>query len=70
MTKLKLKRMQAGEYLSHDNRVRIHKTVSQQSGRADEICWEVYIDGKSLHLCYETKRDAVEIAERQLGKAT
>jgi hypothetical protein len=65
---IKLRRVEPGLYQSLDYRVLIKRNISQQTRRADEVCWAVAIDGKWLHTEYPTKREAVEVAERRLSK--
>jgi hypothetical protein len=64
---MNLKRLAPGLYQSRDGRVVIRREVSQQTRRADEVCWSVTIDGRTLPRAEETKRDAVRAAERRLA---
>lgn len=61
---MKLKRQEPGLYRSRNSRVRIRRIISQQTYRADEVCWEISIDGKSQPLCADTKTQAVNWADK------
>lgn len=65
---MKLTRIGPGDYLSDDGKVAIRRVVSRQTYHKDEVVWETVIDGKSLPLCADTKRDAVNAAEQALEK--
>lgn len=62
---LKLSRVEAGHYRSGDGKVEIVKRKSQQTHRADEITWALYMDGKLVG-DYETKREAEAIMNKKL----
>ncbi len=51
-------RREPGIYATEDGSVEIHRVISRQTRRPDEICWELYLDGKAHHFTYETLRDA------------
>lgn len=57
-------RSQAGEYVTKDGRLIVRKVLSQQTRRAVEVVWQIVLDGKALARCFDTKRDALEYAER------
>ncbi len=63
---MKLKRAAPGHYRSVDGRVEIKRVISQQTYRATEILWEAIIDGHSLPMGYDTKKEAVKHAEKRL----
>ena len=65
-TRLRLRRVEPGLYRSADGRVEIRKEVSRQTRRADEVCWTVTVDGRTLPRAEETKSDAVRVAEARL----
>ncbi len=58
---MKLKKIKAGHYKSADERVEIRKVISRQTYRADEILWELKVDGKFIR-DEETKAEAVRSA--------
>jgi len=62
-----LKRIKPGEYQSKDGRVCIKREVSKQTGHADEIVWNVCVDGKWIPFGYENKKEAVKMAEKRLA---
>lgn len=64
---MKYKRIEAGHYQSEDGRIDIIRVKSQQTRRKTEVCWEAWVDGKSLVYCEYTKRDAIEYAEKYMG---
>lgn len=67
---LQLKRISAGLYQALDGRLVIQREVSQQTHRAAEYSWAVYLDGKQLFgTDFETKKDAITYTERELNES-
>jgi len=62
---MKFKRIE-DTYHSIDGRIVIRKVVSQQTGRPTEKLWELTVDSRTQNMCWDTKKEAVEEAERLL----
>mgnify|MGYP001617740792 CR=1 FL=1 len=63
-----LQKISSGNYQSKDGRISIVRKISQQTYRADEISWELKIDGAVCGFDFDKKIDAVEKAERLISK--
>lgn len=63
---MKYNRIAAGHYRSADGRVEIKREISQQTYRADEVCWDIIIDGRPLAMSWDSLREAKEAAARRL----
>lgn len=59
----KLRRIEPGIYAAGG--VEIHRSVSKQTGRADEVVWDVYFHGKRQVMSYNTKKEAVDYCKRK-----
>lgn len=59
-------RVEAGRYKSNCGRVEIKRNKSQQTYRADDIFWEVYVDGLKSGVGCDTLKEAKQQAFRRL----
>jgi hypothetical protein len=65
---VRLHRIEPGIYRSLNSRVYIRRVVSQQTRRADEICWDIIIDQKVQAISEDTKKNAVVYASRRCSE--
>ena len=61
-TTKQLRRKEAGRYATDDGTVTIFRDVSQQTYRADEICWVLTHDGAEYYRVFETLKEAKQFA--------
>lgn len=58
-------KQEPGYYTYDDGTIIIRRELSQQTGRPDEVCWGVYVNGRLLgHQHWDTKREAIQMAKK------
>ncbi len=59
-----MKRIETGHYESLGGRVIIRSIKEKQNKGKDKTLWEIILDGSCKPMCYETKKEAIQEAER------
>lgn len=65
---MKMKRLSPGKYESHCGRVLIERIISHNFRCANDVVWQITVDGVTDAMCEMTKRDALESASYKLSK--
>ena len=65
-----MRKVALGVWETKDGRVRIKRVKSQQTGRKDDICFQLTIDGKVDPMCWDTRQEANKHATKIMAGRT